>query len=77
MRIPAYGLALAVSMILAADIPIDLLPGGPQVLQGGALAVLAWTVWYMLARTFPAHRADLKDQRNAFLAHLEKRDQNK
>lgn len=61
MRIPAYDLVLGVSMILAADIPPDLLPIGPQILQGGALAVLAWTAWYMLTRTFPAHRADLRD----------------
>ena len=74
MRIPAYGLILGVSMLLAADVPPDLSPIAPQILQGGALAVLAGTVWYMLARAFPAHTAALKDQRDAFLAHLEKRE---
>lgn len=72
MRIPAYGLASGVSMLLAADTFIS--PIAPQILQGGALGVLAFTVWYMLAKTFPAHTAALKDQRDAFLAHLEKRD---
>lgn len=71
MRIPTYGLMLGVSMLLAAD----LTPFAPEILQGGALAVLAGTVWYMLAKTFPAHTAALKDQRDAFLAHLEKRDE--
>ena len=75
MRITAYGFVLSVSMLLAADLPLDLSPVAPQILQGGALAVLAGTVWYMLAKTFPAHTAALKDQRDAFLAHLEKRDE--
>lgn len=70
MRIPAYGLVGGVSMLLAADFT----PLAPQILQGGALAVLAWTVWWMLTRTFPAHTAALKDQRDAFLEHLAKRD---
>jgi hypothetical protein len=75
MRIPTYGLVLGISTLLAADIPSDLLPVAPQIIQGGALAVLAGTIWYMLAKTFPAWTAALKDQRDAFLAYLEKRDE--
>jgi threonine/homoserine/homoserine lactone efflux protein len=73
MRIPALGQIMGVSMLLVADIS----PIAPQILQGGALAVLAWTVWHMLTRTFPAQTAALKDQRDAFLAHLAQRDDNK
>ncbi len=43
----------------------------PQILQGGALGVLAFTVWYMLTRTFPAHTAALKEQRESFLQALQ------
>lgn len=75
MRIIAYGFISSVSMLLAADVPPDLSPVAPQILQGGALVVLAGTIWYMLAKTFPAYTAALKDQRDAFLAYLEKRDE--
>lgn len=74
MRIPAYGILFGVSMFLAADAPVDLSPMTPGLLQGSALAILGGTVWYLLARTFPAFLAAQKDQRDAFLAHLNKRD---
>lgn len=74
MRIPAFSILFGVSMFLAADIPVDFSPVTPQILRGGALAILGGTVWYLLARTFPAFLAAQKDQRDAFLAHLEKRD---
>jgi len=73
MRVPAYGLIAVVSMIFAADMPVGM-PLASEILQGGALLVLAWTVWWMLTRTFPAHTAALKDQRDAFLAYLARRD---
>jgi len=83
MRIVAYGLALCVFLILTAKVlaaqggqlvmsdavpfPMDMYS---QILQGGALAVLGWTVWYMLAKAFPAHIVATKEQRDAFLAAL-------
>lgn len=70
MRLPAYTLIVGVSMLLAADLS----PVAPQILQGGALAILGWTVWYLLTRTFPAQIAAQKEQRDAFLAYLAKRD---
>ncbi len=69
MRILALGPALGVSLLLAADGP--LIPESTTgLLQGGALGVLAWVVWYMLAKAFPAHNKALKDQREDFLKYL-------
>ena len=59
-------------MLLAADSVVPSVP--PEMLRGTALAVLAWTIWYLLARVFPAQIAAQKEQRDAFLAHLEKQD---
>ena len=87
MRIVAYGFVSSVCLILVADTaPVWLAempliaesvpnPIGPQCLQGGALAALVGTVWYMLTRAFPAHLAAIKDQRDAFLAAIEKMSQ--
>jgi len=69
MRILAIIPAVSVSMLLAAEGPM--IPGTASgLLQGGALAVLAWVVWYMLAKAFPAHNRAIKDQREDFLAAL-------
>lgn len=73
MRVTSSCVLLAVSMFAVAD-AVDLSPITPQMLQGSALAILGGTVWYLLARTFPAFLAAQKDQRDAFLAHLDKRD---
>lgn len=69
MRILALAPVVSVSMLVAADghIVPDQIAG---LLQGGALAVLAWVVWYMLAKAFPAHNKALKDQREDFLTYL-------
>lgn len=71
-NILAYGPVLVMSCVLTAEaIPaIPTIP--PQILQGGELAVLAWTIWYVLARTIPAHTAALAAQRDAFLAASQK-----
>jgi len=61
-------------MFLVADAPVDLPTITPQMLQGGALAILGGTVFYLLTKTFPAFLRALKDQRDAFLAHLNERD---
>jgi len=39
-------------------------------LQGGAMALLAWMVWYLLARMFPAHVKAIREQQNDFLVAL-------
>jgi len=77
MRFVSSCVILAVSMFAVADMPVDLSPMTPGLLQGSALAILGGTVWYLLARTFPAFLAAQKDQRDAFLAHLDKRDSEK
>lgn len=86
MRLVACGLFGSVILILVSNalavevglhaalfgnstgLPTEL---APQILQGGALGVLAFTVWYMLTRTFPAHTAALKEQRESFLRALQ------
>lgn len=83
MRLIACSLALSPMLIIAADV----LAGGggqailaqapvspeyaPSILQGSALAILGTTLWYMLTRTFPAHTAALKEQRESFLQALQ------
>jgi hypothetical protein len=70
MRILALAPFFGVSMLWAADVASPLMPYASQVLQGGALAVLAWVVWYILSKSFPAHAKALKDQREDFLRIL-------
>jgi len=45
-----------------------------SVVQGGALAILGWTVWYVLARALPGERkvyiAAQKEERKEFLESL-------
>jgi hypothetical protein len=60
------------SVLLAADPIMPNVP--PEMLSGGVLAVLAWTIYYVLTKVFPAHERAQKDQRDAFLAHLEKQE---
>lgn len=69
MRFLAYAPFLGVSMLFAADTSL-VTPSMSHVLQGGALGVLAWTIWYMLAKAFPAHNKALRDQREDFLKVL-------
>ncbi len=73
MKLLAYGPILGMSALLAVEPVVPSVP--PEMLQGGALAVLAWVVWYLLAKVFPAQIAAQKEQRDAFFAHLEKRDE--
>jgi hypothetical protein len=74
VKFAAYSVLSSVTLLATAGATAPMAGLAPQVLQGGALAILGWTVWYLLSRTFPAHTAALKEQRDAFLAHLEKRD---
>jgi len=84
MRLVACGLFLSVVLIIVSEamaagagsivaqaispIASDY---APPILQGSALAILGGTVWYMLTRTFPAHTAALKEQRESFLKALQ------
>ncbi len=49
-------------------------PVSADVIQGSALLSMTWTIWYILARTFPSHLKAMKDQREDFLAYLHERD---
>ena len=69
MKFLALAPFFSVSMFAVADSNL-LSPPTSGMLQGGALAVLAWVVWYMLAKAFPAHNKALKDQREDFLEAL-------
>ena len=76
MRLLAYGPLMGMTAVLAADsIPILTVPS--DVLQGGILAVLAWTIYYVLVKVFPAHEKAQKDQRDAFLEFIAKRQEKK
>ena len=73
MRLLAYGPIASMSVLLATDPVIPSVP--PEMLSGGVLAVLAWTIYYVLVKVFPAHQQAQKDQRDAFLTYLEKKDE--
>ena len=56
---PAYGFLLGTGML--ATLPTSLF------IQGGALAILGWAVWYLLARAIPAILKSARDERVLFL----------
>jgi len=66
----AFGPVLIASAVTATNGAVAVLEIAPQLLQGGALAVLAWTIWYVFARVFPAQNKALSEQRDAFLAAI-------
>ncbi len=72
-------------LIIASGAIPSVLPIPAEALQGGALLSMTCTIWYLLARTFPAHlkamkdqhdssMKEMKDQRDAFLKHLKERE---
>lgn len=70
----AYGPVATMSGALIAE-ALEITPTmPPQVLPGGAMAVLAWTIWYVLARVLPRHDATVLALTNAFLAKLHEKD---
>jgi len=71
MRFAAYSVLSSTALLAAADAAGPAAGLAPLVVQGGALAILGSVVWYLLTKTFPAHTAALKDQREAFLRTLE------
>jgi len=70
VKILAFGPAFIASIVMAVNGATPIPEIAPQVLQGGALAVLAWTIWYVFARVFPAQNKALKEQRDAFLGAI-------
>lgn len=68
MNILSFGPVLLASVITVASgvAPVTYW-FTPQIVQGGVLAVLSWTIWYVLARVLPAQHRALKEQRDAFL----------
>jgi len=63
---PLWGMAA----LLAAEGTPGIPQIAPEMLQGGALAVLGWTIYYVLSRVGPAHTKALTEQRDAFLEAL-------
>ena len=77
MRFLAYGPIAGMAGALFAD-AIGALPTlPPQILQTSELLVLAWTIWYVLARYQPAQTAALAAQRKDFLEALKDARKNK
>ena len=71
MRFLAYGPIFLVAAATTASAATPLaLPS--EILQGSALAVLGWTIWYVLSRTLPAHTKAMENQRQDFLEALER-----
>ncbi len=62
------------TLIIASGTIPDSFPFSADVIKGGALLSMTCTIWYLLARTFPAHLKAMKDQREDFLAYLHERD---
>lgn len=67
MRVAAYGVFSSVLAMSMADAL-----SAPQAVQYGALTILGWMVWYLLARAFPAHIKAQEKERQAFLEAQEK-----
>jgi hypothetical protein len=67
MRIAACTLLLGSFLSGAADF----VPGS-QALQGGALAILGATLYYVLTKAFPAHLKAISASRESFLKAYEK-----
>ena len=63
---PVWGMAVLLATEGAPGIPQI----APEMLQGGDLAVLGWTIYYVLSRVGPAHTKALTEQRDAFLEAL-------
>lgn len=69
MRIISTIPMLGTMMLIASEVP-EIPSVLSYALQGGALVVLAWMVWYLLSRHLPAEREASREQRDAFLEFL-------
>jgi hypothetical protein len=63
MRIAAFGFLLGSATL--ASLPTSLF------IQGGALAILAWTVWYLLACAIPTRDKQHREERKMFIVAQE------
>lgn len=70
MQLTAYATIISVGGLLVGEAASGTFPAASQTLQGGALAVLAWTVWHLLTKVMPAHQRALERQREDFLEAL-------
>ena len=58
MRFIAY-LGAVLSVVLfseSSDIVPQAIPFGDTIMRGGALGILTWACWYLMARELPRHR---------------------
>lgn len=62
MKFAVCGYLIGTVSLLAAGFP-DM----PQAASGGSLAILGGTVWYLLARAFPAHCRAQREDRIAYM----------
>ena len=60
---PAYG--FLIGAITLSTLPTSL------IIQGGALAILGWAVWYLLARAIPTLLESVEAERKLFLKEQE------
>lgn len=79
MSITGATLPVSASVMFLAGSSDWFLPFPAEILQGGALLTLSWTVFHMLSKTLPAHlraiqdvaaanRRESKSQREDFIA---------
>lgn len=62
MRLAAWGTLSCVLAMGLADFT-----QAPQAIHFGALTILGWMVWYLLAKAFPAHLRSHKETIASFL----------
>ena len=67
MLMRAAALGFLGSSVLLATAPTT---AAPMAIQGGALALLGWMVWYLLAKALPAHYKAAAEERKAYLSAL-------
>ena len=73
MKLSLYSIFLAISLFaIAPAAPIST----QLIIEGGALAILGWTVYYLLSRALPEERKSflraLQEERKDFLQSLDK-----
>lgn len=69
MRFLAYGPVCLVAGAIMAESTMPTVMT-PEMLSGGVLGVLGWTIYYVLVKVLPAHVKAQKEQRDAFLKLL-------
>jgi hypothetical protein len=69
MKILSLIPVLSSVLFLVSDVP-GIPPGASSLMQDGAMVILSGLLWYLFARTFPAHSRDMKEQTKTFLEFL-------